>query len=130
MKRCIRSFIAFCLLAEMLVISTPVFSQTANKQTKPSFLTENTEGLFVARLVTPQGIVRLNLPDDMAAGDTISGTVSVEPGGSSDTEKAQNTSVLTGYVFDLGDGNKVKAGQPTFAGRRPRPRKRRKRNMS
>lgn len=113
MKRCIRSFTAFCLLVEMLVISLPVFSQTS-KQTKPSLLVETSEGLTMARIVTPQGIVRINFPDDMAAGDTISGTVSTEPAGSNDAEKAQNQSVLSGYVIDLGDGNKVQADKPVF----------------
>ncbi|HEV7645000.1 MAG TPA: hypothetical protein VGO50_13730 [Pyrinomonadaceae bacterium] len=113
MKRCLPSFVAFCLLVEMLVISPPVFSQTA-KQTKPSLLVETSEGLTMARIVTPQGIVQINFPDDMAAGDTISGTVSVEPKGSTEEEKAANAGVLKDYALDLGDGNKVKADKPTF----------------
>jgi hypothetical protein len=68
----------------------------------------------MARVITPEGIIRINLPDDIAAGDTISGTVFTEPKGANEAEKTQNQSVLNGYVIDLGDGNKVTPGKPGF----------------
>ncbi len=44
---------------------------------------ENKPGLHVITFDTPKGRVIVYLPDDMAAGDTISGTVRVEPKGNS-----------------------------------------------
>jgi hypothetical protein len=60
------------------------------------------------------GLITLYLPDDMAAGDTISGTVYTAPKGTSDDERSKNQDVLNGTVIDLGDGNKIPADRPTF----------------
>ena len=32
------------------------------------------DGLYITTFTTPQGVIKVNLPDDMAAGDTISGS--------------------------------------------------------
>ena len=56
------------------------------------------------------GSIIVNLPSDMAAGDTISGTVFMNPIGHSDAERARNSDELSGYVVQLdGVGNATKA---------------------
>src|SRR5262245_36453515 len=107
MRSIIRTFVASLLTATLLALLLLSLAQAVQKQNKPSFLADLSEGMYVARLVTPEGSIKINLPDDMAVGDTISGTVSAEPNGATETEKAQNLSVLNGYVFDLGNGTKV-----------------------
>jgi hypothetical protein len=62
---------------------------------------ETAFGLHTASFATPHGLVRVNLPDDLTAGDTISGTVLEEPAGTSDGEKARNQDELSGYVVEL-----------------------------
>ena len=115
MRSFTRAAVAYSLIIILLILPVSSFPQTTvNKQPKHSFLAESSEGLLMARLVTPEGIVRMYLPDEMAGGDTISGTVTVEPKGATDAEKALNSDVLNGYVFDLGDGTKVKADEPRF----------------
>jgi hypothetical protein len=59
------------------------------------------------------GKLRINLPDDMRAGDTISGTVVLEPKGDSSEEKEKNRATLEGYVIDVG-GKSVSARQDRF----------------
>jgi len=59
-------------------------------------------GLVVTAFETPLGKIKVNLPDDMAAGDTVSGTVIVEPAGNSQTERDKNETELNGYVIDVG----------------------------
>jgi len=59
------------------------------------------------------GTLRLNLPDDMRAGDTISGTVVLEPKGGSSEEKERNRATLEGYVIDVG-GKNVSPKQDRF----------------
>lgn len=57
-----------------------------------------------ARLWTfnlPPGSLKLYLPDDMRAGDTISGTVSAEPKGKDEKEKRKNASELNGLVVQF-----------------------------
>jgi len=62
---------------------------------------ETAFGLHTATFPTPHGVVRVNLPDDLTAGDTISGTVFEEPAGTSETERTRNEDELSGYVVEL-----------------------------
>jgi hypothetical protein len=71
--------------------------------------TKTGNGLVVTTFDTPQGKIKVSLPDDMAAGDTITGTVEVEPNGKNDAERAQNQDELNGEVIDIG-GQKTKVG--------------------
>ncbi|PYS68700.1 MAG: hypothetical protein DMF73_16240 [Acidobacteria bacterium] len=77
------------------------------------FDSKTTNGLFVTTFDTPQGKVKVNLPDDVAAGDTISGTVETEPAGKNDAERAQNQAELNGYVIEV-EGQKTKVGDKKF----------------
>ena len=63
--------------------------------------TETTANLSVTSVSVPEGTLRVRLPDDMAAGDTISGTVVEEPAGNTDAERSKNAATLDGYVVDV-----------------------------
>jgi len=67
------------------------------------------DGMHNTRFKTSKGDVIVHLPDDMAAGDTISGTVVTEPAGKTDGERAANGGALSGYVIELGKQS-TKAG--------------------
>lgn len=58
-------------------------------------------GLQIATFDTLQGRVIVRLPDDMRAGDTISGTVISEPKGSTEEERNRNSGVLNGCVVQI-----------------------------
>jgi hypothetical protein len=58
-------------------------------------------GLKTAVFETPKGKINVNLPDDMAATDEISGTVVAEAAGKTPEEKAQNEDELNGYVVEI-----------------------------
>ena len=58
-------------------------------------------GLHVATFDTLQGTVTVNLPDDLEAGDTISGSVIAESKGKTEAERAVNQSDLNGYVVQI-----------------------------
>ncbi len=75
--------------------------------------TNAANGLFVTTFTTPQGKIKVNLTDDVAAGDTISGTVETEPAGKDETERAQNQGVLNGFVIEL-EGQKIIVGDKKF----------------
>src|SRR5215831_3041873 len=85
---------------------------TMKKGTKVSYSagSEVANGLVVTTFTTPQGKIKVNLTDDVAAGDTITGTVQAEPNGSNDNERAQNQAELNGYVIGLG-GQKTRVGE-------------------
>ena len=87
---------------------TPTPSST-NNQVGYHVETNSANGLFITTFDTPQGKIKVNLPGDMAAGDTITGTVETEPKGNNDAERAQNQSELNGEVIEVG-GQKTKVG--------------------
>lgn len=68
-------------------------------------------GLQVATFEAPAGRVYVNLPADARPGDTISGTVSLEPAGRTEEERSANLGVLRGYVVEVGD-HEVPAAEP------------------
>ena len=77
-------------------------------------------GLIKVNFNLEGGRVIVNLPDDMRAGDTISGTVVEEPKGANQTEKEENRKTLEGMVIDL-EGTRVKVGEPRFTWTPPMP---------
>ena len=74
---------------------------------------ETAGGLKTVILDTPQGQIRLNFPDDLQRGDTISGSVITVPKGNASDEKAKNQTELQGYVINF-EGTKIKVAQPVF----------------
>lgn len=63
--------------------------------------TDTAFGLITTTFDTLEGTVSVNLPDDVAAGDTISGTVIAEPKGNTKDEQAKNEDSLNGYVVEV-----------------------------
>ena len=63
--------------------------------------TDTAFGLITTTFDTLEGTVSVNLPDDVASGDTISGTVIAEPKGTTKDEQAKNEDSLNGYVVEV-----------------------------
>ena len=80
-------------------------------QPKPTVTTDG--ALTIVTLNQPQGRIHVYLPSDMAAGDTISGTVVPDPNGRNDDERNKNADVLFGTVVDI-NGKGVKAEEGRF----------------
>ena len=90
--------IFYALIFIILAVST---ADTAFSQ--KDIQTKNTVywGLNTTTVDSPEGKVNIHLPDDIAAGDTISGTVIAEPYGTSPYEINENSDVLNGYVVEV-----------------------------
>lgn len=58
-------------------------------------------GLTVVTFTVNPGTIKVYLPDDMRAGDTISGTVIAEPNGQTPEERAKNKAGLQDYVVAI-----------------------------
>lgn len=72
-------------------------------------------GLTVVTFTVNPGTIKVYLPDDMRAGDTISGTVIAEPNGQTEEERARNRDALAGFKIDLvggGRGGETKPQPP------------------
>lgn len=88
------------IIATIVALVFVVQSSTFGQQ-KISTKTETIWGLHTTTYETPQGKIKVNLPDDMAVGDTISGTVIEEPTGQTEDERRMSTDELNGYVLEL-----------------------------
>ncbi len=73
----------------------------AMAQNKAAATTESGWGLHSTTFETSAGRVKVDFPDDVAAGDTISGRVFVEPSGGTSEQQRRNQDELNGYVFQL-----------------------------
>src|SRR6266849_3214893 len=93
---------------------------TQKAPSKDSSTVETANGLTVVTFPLAPGNIIVKLPDDMMAGDTISGTVIEEPKGSNAQEKEKNKSTLDGLFIDL-EGTKVPANQARFTWTPPVP---------
>ena len=73
------------------------------KQPQPGYKTEfdSTSGLLIMKFTTPQGVLKVYLPADMRAGDTISGSVTPEPNGETKEERARNRAALNQYQLTI-----------------------------
>lgn len=71
------------------------------------------DGLDTVEFDTLNGKVEVNLPDDLSATDTISGTVIVEANGKNKEEIAQNEDTLRGYVVEIAQTQEVSEPEPT-----------------
>jgi hypothetical protein len=72
---------------------------------------ETVPGLHVAMFDMPSGKIYVNLPDDLAPGDTASGTVNPVPAGPSERDRARQLKELNGYLLELG-GQRAPTSQP------------------
>ena len=88
----------------VIAVATPGLANDAAK------LESQGGGLQTATFDTFSGTVTVNLPEDIVAGDTFSGTVVAEPDGDSDKKKEKNRSALAGYLFELSEHPRGKVG--------------------
>ncbi|HWN10141.1 MAG TPA: hypothetical protein VNO50_12895 [Pyrinomonadaceae bacterium] len=91
--------------------ASDISTQSQTPTQKPNITTGG--GIIKVTLVLDPGTVAVILPDDMRAGDTISGTVTTEPKGQTTDERAKNQEALAGLPL-LIDGAFVKpfSGSP------------------
>lgn len=117
-KRAPGSKKAFRLTALLFVLPAILAASTTGK-------TERAPGLQKAVFQTPDGSVTVHFPDDVRAGDTLSGVVVAEPEGDSEKRRLRNQDRLDGLVVDMeGQRNGVNQGLakwtiPAAASHRP-----------
>lgn len=88
------------LLSLTLLLALLISLGLAQQPAAPAH-TASEGGAYTTTFDTPRGKIKVYLPDDMAAGDTISGTVSIEPTGRTEKEKQRSADELNGYVVEL-----------------------------
>ncbi len=94
------------LLAPLLVYLVLV-------HTAPSFAQDAVKGLHIVELKSKAGLVKVFLPDDTAAGDTVSASIALFPGGVTREVMNGNLGILSGYIIET-SFFKVPAGQKSI----------------
>ena len=85
-----RLLCARLLFAALVLVPALVFVNLISAQKESSSSSQSSGGLRVVTLTTTRGDIKISLPDDIRAGDTISGTVTAEPKGKDPTERKEN----------------------------------------
>jgi CHAT domain-containing protein/tetratricopeptide (TPR) repeat protein len=113
---------AALIACTLISITNPLFTTPAAAQNASGYRVESSSanGLHTTTFTTPQGVIKVHLPDDMAAGDTISGTVTAESTGRNDAERAQNLAALKRHVLVV-EAQQTPVGAGTFSWSIPRP---------
>ena len=106
--------LAFALCLPRVAVSSQAAPAGSARQ-------ERAEGLRTLSFGTLHGQVIVNLPDDMAAGDRISGTVETRPAGQTPEDKARNQLALDRAVLELA-GAALPLNRPWFSWTAPVPR--------
>ena len=99
-------------LAILLCASSLTFAQAAPPQVTPKVGSD--PGITIVTFVLPNGAIYVNLPEDMAPGDTLSGSVSIDALGATEQERAQNLVALSNYRVEVA-GQKAGVGSLTFS---------------
>ncbi len=99
----IKKSCAVCLLTAMIFTFEVItsISEGVIVEENTFVSTDIKDGLRIVTVETPEGKITVNLTDDIAAGDTISGIVVAEPYGTTSDERQRNTDELNGYVVEL-----------------------------
>jgi hypothetical protein len=101
------------LFLVMMMTSCVALPSSRAQSTTTSAEVHTEAGLHRVFFRVPQGIIRVNYPDDMAVGDSISGTVYTEPAGKTQKEQDKNSGELSGYVIEK-EGQKTPASEKRF----------------
>jgi len=95
----------FCLFVFVIYAAGQAPGTPARVLDSASLRTDG--GLTTVTFNVAAGRLKVFLPDDTRSGDTISGTVTTEPAGNDEAEKAKNAIVLLGLSVFLGDQKTV-----------------------
>ncbi len=89
------------IVIALTMAASSIICCAQNSQPEVTSTIQKSNGLETVEFDTLTGTVEVNLPDDLSATDTISGTVLVEPKGETKEEIAQNEDTLRGYVVEI-----------------------------
>ncbi|NNE68680.1 MAG: hypothetical protein HKN33_19100, partial [Pyrinomonadaceae bacterium] len=101
--RIVQLLIYSILFTTPLLAYGPILPAVYSVKTVTSI--ENSNGLKTAIFDTEAGRIRFNLPDDMIAGDSLTGTVYTEPAGKNEKERGKNLEKLNAHVLDVAGQN-------------------------
>jgi len=125
-KRSVIAILVASSLALCVIVSQGLMQKVSSEPSIKA-ISKVGEGLNTTVFQTPAGKISVNMPEDMSAGDTLTGTVVTEPEGKTPEEISQNQDEISGYVVEV---KKAEAEDPTpppvTAVKLPPPKKKKK----
>jgi cell division protein FtsN len=79
----------------------------------PLFSDDAAKGVHIVEFKTKAGLIKVFLPDDISAGDTVSASIALYPGGVTREVMDSNLGILSGYIIET-SFFKVPAGQKSI----------------
>src|SRR5205809_624343 len=95
-----------------LIVCLSMAAQTQSSPAQATPKVGSDPGIIIVTFVLPNGAIYVNLPEDMAPGDTLSGSVSMDAHGATEVERAQNLAELSSYRVEVA-GRKAGVGSFT-----------------
>lgn len=99
MKKSIYHYARSIIMCGLIIL----ISQYSQAQDKVK--TTSSNGLTKVEFETPNGKITLHLPNNIYAGDVISGTVITEPIGRKEKQLTKNKEILNGHIIGFADKN-------------------------
>lgn len=84
----------------VLVILIPLLVYLLLLHPIPSMSENAANGVYTVELKSKAGLVKIFIPDDISAGDTVSAAVTLSPGGVTDEAMNSNLGILSGYIIE------------------------------
>jgi len=88
----------FCMPCLLTLTASPAQAQAKK------VMSETQWGLVTTTFQTSRGSIQVNLPDDLAVGDTISGTILIDPKGQSQKDVDASTNELNSHTVTVENG--------------------------
>jgi cell division protein FtsN len=83
-----------------ITLFAPFFVYLVLGHAAPTFCENAAKGVLIVELKTKPGLVKVFLPDDISAGDVVSASVALYPGGVTEDEMNRNVGILSGYIIE------------------------------
>src|SRR5262245_60860909 len=83
------------------IIALAASAATFTRAQIPGASVQTTGAVHIAAFEMPQGVIRVHVSSDAAAGDTISGMVLAEPTGATQQAREANLGQLNGFVVEF-----------------------------
>ncbi len=87
-------------IIRFITLSALLLVYLALVHSAPSLSKDTDNGVLVVELKTKSGLVKVFLPDDISAGDTVSASIALFPGGVTREAMDRNLGILGGYTIE------------------------------
>lgn len=90
-------------MVSLVLVLMLLATSSASARKKKTIFVSTDETLTTVSFATTHGVIRVNFPNDIHAGDTISGIIQIQSKGTSKSSKRRYEKKLNQYIVNVGD---------------------------